>query len=64
MGGSFVINEAQAQKIADNYFNGQNIVELQIAGKLSPKILVVEPQNVYHGNITFAEQKFGEYLPE
>lgn len=43
-GGFFVINEAQAQKFADTYFDGQNIVELQIAGKLSPKILVVEPQ--------------------
>ncbi|MRX48703.1 cupin domain-containing protein [Pedobacter puniceum] len=43
-GGFFVINEAQAQKFADTYFNGQQVGQLQIAGKLSPKILVVEPQ--------------------
>ncbi|AIM38567.1 phosphoheptose isomerase [Sphingobacterium sp. SG20118] len=43
-GGFFVINEDQAQKFADEYFDGLDIKDLKISGKLSPKVLVVAPQ--------------------
>jgi len=43
-GGFFVINEKQAQKFSDRYFSGIAVDRLKIAGKLSPKILVVSPQ--------------------
>ena len=42
-GGFFVIDEGQAQKFADTYFNSIPVDELKISGKLSPKILVVAP---------------------
>lgn len=42
-GGFFVINESQAQKFADTYFEGIPVEDLKISGKLSPKILVVAP---------------------
>lgn len=42
-GGFFVINEEQAQKFADQYFEGLDVQDLKISGKLSPKILVVAP---------------------
>lgn len=42
-GGFFVINEDQAQQFSDTFFGGISIKELTIAGKLSPKILVVAP---------------------
>ena len=42
-GGFFVINEAQAQKFADTYFDGLSVDTIKISGKLSPKILVVAP---------------------
>jgi mannose-6-phosphate isomerase len=42
-GGFFVINEEQAQQFADTYFDGLNVNELRISGKLSPKILIVAP---------------------
>lgn len=42
-GGFFVIDENQAQLFADKYFEGINVDELRIGGKLSPKILVVAP---------------------
>lgn len=42
-GGFFVIDENQAQAFADKYFEGINVDELRIGGKLSPKILVVAP---------------------
>ncbi len=43
-GGFFVINEAQAQAFANQYFGGLDVNELKISGKLSPKILLVAPQ--------------------
>lgn len=43
-GGFFVINEDQAQKFADTYFDGLSVDKLRISGKLSPKILVVAPE--------------------
>lgn len=42
-GGFFVIEESQTQKFANIYFNGLNVENLKIAGKLSPKILIVKP---------------------
>ncbi len=42
-GGFFVINEDQAQQFADTYFDGLDVDNLKIGGKLSPKILVVAP---------------------
>ncbi|GAB3586531.1 cupin domain-containing protein [Hymenobacter daeguensis] len=43
-GGFFVIDETQAQAFADAYFDGLSVEELRISGKLSPKILIVAPQ--------------------
>ena len=42
-GGFFVINESQAQAFANEYFNGLDVQDLKISGKLSPKILIVGP---------------------
>lgn len=42
-GGFFVIDEAQAQQFANTYFDGLDIDDLKIGGKLSPKILIVAP---------------------
>jgi len=42
-GGFFVIDEAQAQQFADTFFDGINVQDLMISGKLSPKILIVAP---------------------
>lgn len=42
-GGFFVIDESQAQKFANSYFEGLDTQELKISGKLSPKILIVAP---------------------
>jgi mannose-6-phosphate isomerase len=42
-GGFFVIDEDQAQQFADLFFPGIELSSLRISGKLSPKILVVEP---------------------
>ncbi|NVO32171.1 cupin domain-containing protein [Hymenobacter lapidiphilus] len=43
-GGFFVLDEGQAQQFADQYFDGLGVDELRIAGQLSPKILLVAPQ--------------------
>lgn len=43
-GGFFVIKENDVQKFADIYFKGLNIENLRVAGKLSPKILLVKPK--------------------
>ena len=40
-GGFFVLDENQAQAFADIYFEGLDVGPLRIAGKLSPKILLV-----------------------
>lgn len=42
-GGFFVINEDQSQKFANQYFEGLDVQDLKISGKLSPKLLVVSP---------------------
>ena len=43
-GGFFVIDESQAPKFAETYFNQVPVEDLKISGKLSPKILVVAPE--------------------
>jgi mannose-6-phosphate isomerase-like protein (cupin superfamily) len=42
-GGFLVIDELQADKFAASYFPGIGVDSLSITGKLSPKILMVEP---------------------
>lgn len=42
-GGFFVIKEEQAPRFARYYFDNIPVDELKISGKLSPKILVVQP---------------------
>lgn len=42
-GGFFVIEDEQAPDFAKHYFGDIDIDDLKIAGKLSPKILVVQP---------------------
>ncbi|MBB6612814.1 phosphoheptose isomerase [Pontibacter sp. Tf4] len=43
-GGFFVINEEQAARFAEVYFNQIPVEDLKISGKLSPKILIVAPE--------------------
>ena len=43
-GGFFVLDENQVQEFADIYFEGLDVGPLRIAGKLSPKILLVKPE--------------------
>lgn len=43
-GGFFVIDETQAKLFAELFFAGVDVSSLRISGKLSPKILVVEPK--------------------
>ena len=43
-GGFYVIDEAQAARFAQHYFAEENLNELKITNKLSPKILIVGPQ--------------------
>jgi mannose-6-phosphate isomerase len=43
-GGFFMLAETQAQQFADTYFDRLPVEQLRIAGKLSPKILLVAPQ--------------------
>ncbi|MGM0545321.1 MAG: phosphoheptose isomerase [Bacteroidota bacterium] len=43
-GGFFVIEEEQAPEFAKIYFGDIAIEDLKISGKLSPKILVVQPE--------------------
>jgi mannose-6-phosphate isomerase-like protein (cupin superfamily) len=43
-GGFFVIDENQAQKFSDTYFDNIPVDQLKISGKLSPKILIVQPE--------------------
>jgi len=42
-GGFFVIDEQQANLFIETYFNDVEMSEANISGKLSPKILLVEP---------------------
>ena len=42
-GGFLVISENNAQDFSNIYFNGLNTEELNISGKLSPKILIIAP---------------------
>ena len=42
-GGFLVIDESQAQAFANRFFDGLDVQDLRIDGKLSPKILMVNP---------------------
>ena len=44
-GGFLLINESQAQDFANTFFDGINVETLKIGGKLSPKILIVNPNS-------------------
>lgn len=44
-GGFLVINESQAQDFVNMFFDGINVENLKIGGKLSPKILIVSPNS-------------------
>ena len=44
-GGFLVISEKQSQEFANKFFDGINVENIKIAGKLSPKILVVKPNS-------------------
>ena len=44
-GGFLVIDESQAQDFANIFFDGINVETLKIGGKLSPKILIVNPNS-------------------
>ena len=44
-GGFLCIIESQAQDFANQFFNGIDVEKLKIAGKLSPKILIVKPNS-------------------
>ncbi|MDB5235139.1 MAG: phosphoheptose isomerase [Hymenobacter sp.] len=43
-GGFLVIREDQAQPFADAYFDGLAVDDLRLAGRLSPKVLLIAPQ--------------------
>lgn len=43
-GGFYVIDESQAQLFSDTFFDGLDVATLTIGGKLSPKILLVSPE--------------------
>ncbi len=42
-GGFFVIDESQAQEFANRFIDGLNVNQINISGKLSPKLLFVKP---------------------
>jgi len=44
-GGFLVIDESQAQDFTGCFFNGIDIEDLKISGKLSPKILIINPKS-------------------
>ena len=44
-GGFLVISEKQAQEFANKFFDGISVENIKIGGKLSPKILVVNPNS-------------------
>ena len=44
-GGFYVIDEAQAVQFANHFFPEESLDEIQITNRLSPKILIVAPNN-------------------
>ena len=44
-GGFLVIDENQAQNFSNSFFNGIDVSDLKISGKLSPKILMVKSKS-------------------
>lgn len=58
-GGFFVLDESQAAKFAAQFFPNLSMESIQITNKLSPKFLVVAPENAFPGNTILEEQKSG-----
>ena len=44
-GGFLVIEESQAQNFSNSFFNGIDVSDLKISGKLSPKILMLKSKS-------------------
>ena len=44
-GGFLVIEESQAQNFSNSFFNGIDVSDLKISGKLSPKIIMVKSKS-------------------
>jgi hypothetical protein len=44
-GGFLVIDESQEQDFSNKFFEGIDVNTLKIGGKLSPKILIVKPND-------------------
>ncbi len=44
-GGFLVVDESHSQEFANKFFDGIDIENLKIGGKLSPKILIVKPNS-------------------
>ena len=44
-GGFLVIDETQAQDFSNKFFDGQDVNNLKIGGKLSPKILILKTRS-------------------
>ena len=63
-GGFLVIDESQAEKFANQFFDGISLDDLKISGKLSPKILIINSNSRYHGNITVDVLKSGGFTVE
>ena len=42
-GGFYVLDESQAQNFSSLFFNNLDVSKLSLSGKLSPKILVIKP---------------------
>ena len=56
-GGFFVLEESQIEKFRNQFFPTVQFSESQLLNKLSPKILVVSPDNGYPGSITTGGQR-------
>src|SRR5690606_11305442 len=63
-GGFFVIDEEQAQKFADAYFEGLDVQDLKISGKLSLRSWSLVRTNDFHGNTIIVAQRFGAWYVE
>ena len=77
-GGFLVIDESQDQDFVNTFFDGINVKTLKIGGKLSPKILIVNPKsklswqyhqrraeiwNVYKGKIGVSKSMSNQEKP-
>ena len=63
-GGFLVIDEEQAQEFSNKFFEGLDINTLKIGGKLSPKILIVNPMHVCLGSTITDGRKPGKCIKD